>query len=176
MNKRYWKAVSEKVPEYKHTAVLKSRKRYFELLRRKIPFLKKILDPKKQKKITVLSEGKKYFFTLLGTGFDMRKKGKMNLDDRPVVTLLDSLGKKYLFYRSTGMNSGKSGEWLPFNSLKVVKRKDGTSYVWYEKFEGHPDFPEVFVKLGEEIKKAEPEIGFVNASAPSFVKAINDYL
>ncbi|MBU2099670.1 hypothetical protein KKG83_05625 [Candidatus Micrarchaeota archaeon] len=171
INKKYWQTVTgEKTPEYKRGQVVKSRKRYLQLLRSKIPFLKKILDPKKQKKITVIVDGKNYYFTLLGTGFDMKVAA------RPAVILLDGTGKKYLFYRSTGINSKKPGEWLPFNSIKVIKRKDGSSYGWYEKFEGHPNFPELFVKLGEKIKELEPEIEFVNASTPSSVNAINDYL
>lgn len=170
INKAYWSAVSIEIPKYKRAQVIKSRKRYFSLLRRKIPFLRRILDPKKQRKINIKADGKNYSFTLLGTGFGMGE------NYRPVVILLDGFGKKYLFYRSTGINSKKLGEWLPFNSLKVVKRKDGTSYVWYEKFEGHPNFSEVFVKLNKEIKKLEPEIEFMGVSSPFFVNAINNYL
>ncbi len=170
INKAYWNTVAKKIPEYKRVQIVKTRKRYFSLLRRKIPFLKRILDPKKQRKINVKAEGKNYSFTLLGTGFGMGE------NYRPVVILLDGVGKKYLFYRSTGINSEKPGNWLPFNSIQIVKEKGGGSHPWYQKFEGHPNFSELFVKLGEEIKKLEPEIAFLEASSPSFVNAINSYL
>jgi hypothetical protein len=170
MNRAYWNAASRAIPEYKRIQLIKSRKKYFSLLRKRIPFLRKILDPTKQRKINIKVNSKNYSFTLLGTAFSMKR------NSRPVVVLLDSLGKKYLFYRSTGINSKTPGRWFPFNSLKIVKRKDGSSYLWYEKFEGHPNFPELFVKLGENIKKLEPKIHFMEVSASYFVNAINNYL
>ncbi len=142
-NKRHWLAVGKtRVSREALLAREKERKAHLEQLRN-IQFMRRLLDPTKQKKIIIRTGGEMRQYTLLGVGLEMAKH------HRSVVVVIDSPGRGILFYRSTGLNSGKPGKWLPFETRKIIKDKQGKEHEWFAKFKGHPNFPEEYVKLGE---------------------------
>ena len=169
-NRRYWTATSRKgISAERLKRHLEARQSHFEALR-KIPFMRRLLDPAKQKKIEVTVSGRTHSFTLLGVGLGMARY------HRPVVVVLDSLGRRILFYKSTGVNSGRPGAWLPFNSRKMQVDAHGRAHLWYEKFGGHPKFPESHLRLGEAITRREKELEFMKTSDPDLIEAIAEYL
>jgi len=146
--------------------ILAARKKYFANIRR-IPFVNKLLSGQVRFEVPI---GKtRATFTLLKTGL------KLEGLNRPVVVVLDNWGRKMLFYKSTGMNSKKPGTWLPFKGLEFVEFKNGEKDWWYQKYAGHPHFPEYLMFISEEIKKREHEVEFNKKWGHDEVNAINEY-
>ncbi|MFH1545491.1 MAG: hypothetical protein ABIE23_05425 [archaeon] len=174
-NRTYWgKTRRGSISEKSHKAFIRSRKHYFIALRKRIPFFRKILNPKNKKEITVTMNGNPFHFTLLETGI------KMKGHSRPIVIVLDMFARRRLFYKSTGMNSGMPGKWLPFNAIEIRRKKGGTPY-YLRKFDEHLKLPELSLKLGEEIRKLESSINFMemdlnNKSDAEMLRALSVYL
>ncbi len=146
--------------------LLSARQKYFAQLR-EIPFVRELL--KSQHRFAVEVGGKKVNFTMLKTGI------KMEGLNRPIVIVLDNMGRKVLFYKSTGANSKKPGTWLPFRGLEFATFKSGKRDWWYQKYAGHPNFPEHFRLISDEIRKRESEIDFKRKWDSDQVAAINEY-
>jgi hypothetical protein len=167
---RAYKARMEKqcpLPPSKLEKLLAGRKKHIVRVMKVADIYKRVLDPEKKIKVSFEAGGSRFHCSILGRGFSMSRF------KRPVVVVLDGAGRKLLFYKSTGINSGRPGKWLPFNSIKY---RPDTRSMWYEKFEGHPNFPEWLEKLGEEIGKAEPKIELIQTSDIDLVTAITNLL
>lgn len=142
------------------------RKRYLERLR-EIPFAKEILSKQIQFSVPINGAAKK--FTLFKTGIAFEGLS------RPVVMVMFPFGKGQFFYKSTGVNSKKPGAWLPIRGVTYTKFKNGESNWWYQKYVGHPNFPEYLIKIGEEISKREKEIDFKRNWNVDQVEAMKQY-
>ncbi len=142
------------------------RKRYFALAR-KIPFVRELLSKKESFTITI--GGKPQNYTLLKTGIAFEGL------ERPVVMVLNAFGKGQLFYKSTGQNSKKPKAWLPFRGIEYTEINPGKKDWWYQKYAGHPNFPEHFVAIGREIAKREGEIDFKRKWNTDQVEAMKQY-
>jgi len=142
------------------------RKRYLERLR-EIPFSKEMLE--KQIKFSVPVNGRVQNFSLFKNGIAFEGLS------RPVVMVIFPFGKGQFFYKSTGVNSKKPGAWLPIRGVTYTKFKNGEMNWWYQKYEGHPNFPEYLIKIGEEISKKESEIDFKKNWNVDQVEAMKQY-
>ena len=144
------------------------RERYLQLLQR-IPFANEVLS--KKETFTITASGRPQRFTLLKTGI------AFNGFDRPVVMVLNAVGKGQLFYKSTGHNSKKPGAWLPFRGLEFTEILKGHGMDWwYQKYAGHPNYQEHLVAVGREIAKREHEITFKRKWDMDQVEALKEYL
>lgn len=135
-NKEYWSTIEKPAPNPAQVRLREARKRHIQRLRRYIPFLVPLLNPSRQIRETIRVNGKQQPITILGAGYSMGRYA------RPIVIVLDAAGRAHLFYRSTGINSGMQGKWIPFNGIRMIKNKHGSAEAWYEKYNGHPRFPE----------------------------------
>jgi hypothetical protein len=147
--------------------LLSVREKYFKLLQT-IPFAREVLS--KKEAFTIITGGHPQEYTLLKTGI------AFNGFDRPVVMVLNPLGRGQLFYKSTGHNSGKPGAWLPFRGLQFTEIIKGYAEDWwYQKYAGHPNIPDYLVAVGREIAKREHEIDFKRKWDMDQVEALKEY-
>jgi hypothetical protein len=151
-NQRYRQVVSRPSHLTAEEANRFKRKRrdYLRSVQATRPVLGELLEKRERIKLNI--RGKSYPFSILMTGMAMKRF------QRPVVVVLDWLGRKHLFYKSTGVNSGMPGKWLPFASMKRVTKRGG--YWWYKKYDRHPNFTIGWRMLGEEIARREKRIDF----------------
>jgi len=155
-------------------ALYVQRQRHLEALARS-SFYHKLLDPARQRSFTVSAGGRSHAFTLLGRGLSMTRF------QRPVVVVLDSLGSGILFYKSTGMNSGMPGKWLPFRSIVMTHVRAGHGVEpWYEKFREHEQVRSVhgglYDRLSDAIRAREAGIEFLETSDLDLVASIAENL
>lgn len=108
------------------------------------PFFKELLS--RRHAFDIRANGHTYQYTLLLNGFAMDRF------QRPVVVLLDSIGRKLLFYKSTGTNSTMPDQWLPFNAVKFMEFDDGQKDWWYQKYAKHPSSQAEFKALPQHIQ------------------------
>ncbi|HLD81534.1 MAG TPA: hypothetical protein VJA40_06035 [archaeon] len=169
------------LPKTERERFLEQRRQHFQQLKQD-PRLKAFLES--SGKVRVKTPGGTEPWTILRNGFQLR--------ERPVVVALDPFGRSVLFYKSTGINSKKPGEWLPARGLGP---KDLETREWFEKFPGHPDwrgfkpgpehahlpghphFHDVFTGIAKALKAREKRKGLVfKRAVDSDVSGVQDLL
>lgn len=144
-----------------------------------IPFFRRLLTRKVP--INIMVGGRSHQFTLLANGIRLNVGSAMARVKRMeyrIVVVLDKWGRKMLFYKSSGTESGLAGKWLPFKEIGYGTKRSGRLDYGIWKYEGHPDFPDnpLVNGISQAIGEQEGLINTRRVDNEYYVRAINDLL